>query len=163
MGTKSLRPRSGTTALTGVRGEATPSNWQLADSNGDHWYYWFDTNGGLRKTDAATFEAAGFNYNTGGHLVGDVIGGTGAGFGQASQMHTLLVKKTGIANNTATPILTVTVPNGNHAAGIRITLLGSLGTGTDTFESSRIAIGTIVLARQTGANVVATAVALTNA
>jgi hypothetical protein len=74
-----------------------------------------------------------------------------------------IVKKTGIADNTATSVLTVTVPNVNAAAAIKLTFVASLGTGTDTFESTRVADGNVVLARQAGANVVATAVALTGA
>lgn len=105
-----------------------------------------------------------FNYqNTGGLSAARLVVGAAATPGSAAIHSAIVVKKTGIADNTATDILTVTVPNGNHAAALRVLLLGSLGTGTDTFESSRVAQGTIVLARQTGANVVATAVALTNA
>jgi hypothetical protein len=74
----------------------------------------------------------------------------------------LIVKKTGIADNTATDVITVTVPNANHAAAIRLTIVSSNGS-TDAFESTRVAVGMVVLARTTGANAVATAVALTNA
>lgn len=74
---------------------------------------------------------------------------------------TRLVKKvTGIADNTATDVLTVTIPNANHAATIKITLLSSNGS-TDAFESSRTAEGAVVVARTTGANAVAAAAALT--
>jgi hypothetical protein len=89
--------------------------------------------------------------------------GASATPGSATSVRSLVHKKTGIADNTATDLLTVTVPNGNHAAAIRLVLVGTLGTGTDTFESTRVALGMVVLARQTGANVVATAVALSNA
>lgn len=84
-----------------------------------------------------------------------LIRGTVSGVGAATCIDTLLVKKLAIADNTATSLITVTVPNANHAAAIRVTLLATLGTGTDAFESSRVATGTIVLARTTGANVVA--------
>lgn len=86
-------------------------------------------------------------------------GGTGAA-GAAGTLTRLVVRKTGIANNTATAVITVTVPNGMHAAAIRLTILGHLGTGTDTFESARCAEGLIVLARQTGAATVAVAATL---
>lgn len=63
-------------------------------------------------------------------------------------------KVTGIADNTATAVATVTVPNANHAAAIKVTILSSNGS-TDAFESSRVATGTVVVARTTGANAVA--------
>lgn len=88
-----------------------------------------------------------------------VSGGTGAA-GAAATVTRLVVKKTGIADNTATAMITVTVPNANHAAAIRLTILGTLGAGTDTFESSRCGEGLVVIARQVGANVVAAAATL---
>ena len=87
--------------------------------------------------------------------------GADASPGAATQASSFVVKKTGIADNTATDLVTVTVPNGNHSAAIRITLLAALGPGTDTFESSRVAVGTVVVARQTGANAVGVASTLT--
>lgn len=95
-----------------------------------------------------------------------VIASTAAQIGGAAAAATTLrgitKKVTGIADNTATDVLTVTVPNANHAAAIRLTLLSSNGS-TDAFESSRTAQGLVVLARTTGANVVATAAALSDA
>lgn len=82
--------------------------------------------------------------------------------GSATTCHRTVFKKTAIADNTATDIITVTVPNANHAAAIKLTFLSSNGS-TDAFESSRAAVGLVVLARTAGANVVATAIALTNA
>jgi hypothetical protein len=82
--------------------------------------------------------------------------------GGATTYKKMLFKKTGVADNTATAILTVTVPNGNHAASIRLWLMSSNG-GADAFESTRVAQGLVVLARTTGANVVASAVALADA
>lgn len=74
---------------------------------------------------------------------------------------TKIVKKvTGIADNTATDVLTVTVPNANHAASIDMTFLCSTGS-TDAFESSRTARGTVVLARTTGVATVAAVASLT--
>lgn len=83
--------------------------------------------------------------------------------GAATSVYGVVKKVTGIADNTATDVLTVTVPNGNHAAAVRLTVVASLGTGTDAFESTRTALGVVVVARQLGANAAATAVALTNA
>lgn len=77
----------------------------------------------------------------------------------ATTANRIIIKKTGIADNTATAIVTVTVPNANHAAAIKLTFLSSNGS-TDAFESSRCAQGTVVLARTTGANVVAAVAAL---
>lgn len=71
-------------------------------------------------------------------------------------------KVTGIADNTATDVLTVTIPNANHAAAIKVTFLTSNGS-TDAFESSRVATGHVVVARTTGANAVATAAAIDDA
>jgi hypothetical protein len=84
-------------------------------------------------------------------MANEYLGGPSAA---ATSLHRVLFKKTGIADNTATDILTVTVPNANHAASIRLRFLASLGS-TDAFESSRVAEGMVVLARTTGANVVA--------
>lgn len=83
--------------------------------------------------------------------------GTTTEVGAAAHATTKIFKKTGIADNTATSVITVTVPNANHAAAIRLTMLATMGVGTDAFESSRVATGTVVLARTTGANVVAAA------
>jgi hypothetical protein len=78
--------------------------------------------------------------------------------GGASSIARKINKKTGIADNTATAVFTVTVPNANHAACIRVIALGSSGS-TDAFESSAVLEGQIVVARTTGANAVVTAAA----
>jgi hypothetical protein len=78
----------------------------------------------------------------------------------ATSTRTLVKKVTGIADNSATDVATVTIPNGNHAATIRVTILSSNGS-TDAFESSRTALGQVVLARTTGVATVATAATLT--
>lgn len=81
------------------------------------------------------------------------LGGTSGG---AGVLDALVVRKTGIADNTATDIITVTVPNAEHNAAIFLDILGHLGAGTDTSESSRCATGVVVLARKTGEATVAT-------
>lgn len=43
-----------------------PSGHVYEDTAGNAWYIWVDTNGAPRVTDAATAEAAGFNWLTGG-------------------------------------------------------------------------------------------------
>ena len=85
---------------------------------------------------------------------------TGGVAAAATTEHKVIKKVTGIADNTATDVFTVTVPNANHAAAVKITLLSSNGS-TDAFESSRVAVGTVVLARTTGANVSAAVSTLT--
>jgi hypothetical protein len=93
---------------------------------------------------------------------------SGADFGNrpgyAGNVSSLAGVKTGIANNTATSIISITVPSGNQNAAIELSLVGWLGTGTDISESTRYAFGAIVLARQTGSvDTVAAAAALTSA
>lgn len=84
------------------------------------------------------------------------VGGAAAA---ATACRKLVKKVTGIADNTATDVLTVTIPNANHAAVVRLLLLSSNGS-TDAFESSRTASGSVVIARTTGANAVAAASAI---
>lgn len=88
---------------------------------------------------------------------GLTIGGTSGDVGQGNTCQALIVKKTGIADNTATSVINVSVPNGNHAAALRLTMLATCAVGTDAFESSRVATGTVVVARTTNANAVAAA------
>jgi hypothetical protein len=90
------------------------------------------------------------------------VGGSstlGGAAGAATTSSKLVKKVTGIADNSGTAVLTVTVPNGNHAASIDLVFLSSNGS-TDAFESSRTSRGTIILARTTGAATVATPITL---
>jgi len=80
--------------------------------------------------------------------------------GYAGNVSQLVGLKTAIADNTATSIIRVTVPNGMLNAGIKIDLVAWLGAGTDASESTRVASGFIALARQTGATVVGVAATL---
>lgn len=70
----------------------------------------------------------------------------------------------GIADATATTVLTITIPNAAHAALIELQILASLGAGgaIGAFEESLVAYGQIVVTRTAGVNAVATAIALTN-
>lgn len=77
----------------------------------------------------------------------------------ATSVKRLLKKVTGLADNTATDVLTVTIPNANHAAGVKLSFLSSNGS-TDAFESSRVAEGFVVLARTAGVATVAGVAAL---
>lgn len=63
-------------------------------------------------------------------------------------------KKTGIADNTATDVVKVYVPNENAAFAVRVTLLAVMNGSTDDHESARVATGTWVGIRQAGANLV---------
>lgn len=85
---------------------------------------------------------------------------TGGLAAAATTSQKIIKKVTGIADNTATAVLTVTVPNANHAAGILLSFVSSNGS-TDAFESTRVAQGFVVLARTAGANVVPAAATLT--
>lgn len=82
-----------------------------------------------------------------------------AGAGLANCVQVFYAKKTGVADNTATDLLTVTVPNANQSATLFLFLVSANGS-TDAFESSRGAFGQVTIARTTGANVVAAAATL---
>lgn len=79
--------------------------------------------------------------------------------GGATSLAQLPKKVTGIADNSATTVLTVTVPNGAHGASIKLRFLSYNGS-TDAHESSRTAEGMVVLARTAGVDTVAAAVAI---
>lgn len=114
----------------------------------------------------ATFSLVSGSYSAGMTVSGSIsqaaiLGTSGAaslylgGVEAAASSYTKRVyTKTGIADNSATAVVTVTVPNGNHAAMIRVTAMGTVGS-TDAFESTAVAEAIIVLTRITGANVVA--------
>lgn len=83
----------------------------------------------------------------------------GATAGAATSAKRILIKKTGINDNSATNVITVTVPNSAQAACIKLRILSSNGS-TDAFESSRCAEGMVVLARTAGVDTVAAVAAL---
>ena len=63
----------GFTRLVGASGPGArvrPSGIIIQDNGGFDYYLWVDTAGVIRTTDAATAEAPGFNWNTGGTKVG---------------------------------------------------------------------------------------------
>lgn len=66
-----------------------------------------------------------------------------------------------INNNSATTVLTASVPNANQSAVIELKFIATLGS-TDAFESTRYATANIVVARTAGAATVITASALAN-
>lgn len=73
---KSTSPVAGFTRLTssgtigGVPGPVTPSGLILQDHEGYDYYLWVATDGELHVTDAETAEAAGFDWDSGGTVVG---------------------------------------------------------------------------------------------
>lgn len=79
--------------------------------------------------------------------------------GGANSRDAIMKTVTSIADNSATTVLTVTVPNGNHAAVVRLLLLSSNGS-TDAYESSRAAQGLVVIQRNSGVATAATAAAI---
>lgn len=93
-------------------------------------------------------------------LTGNQLQGGAAGAALTSTR--LLKKVTAIADNTATAVLTVTVPNVAVAAVLNITILSSLGAGgaIGAFEVSNTGRGQIVIARTAGVATVATAATL---
>jgi hypothetical protein len=62
--------RLGFSRLTKERGAAMPSGLNLQDKNGNDWCLWFDTTGDLRTAEAATVEAAAFNPESSGTVLG---------------------------------------------------------------------------------------------
>jgi hypothetical protein len=66
-------------------------------------------------------------------------------------------KKTNLADNTATDIIKVYVPNANAAFAVKVTLLAVMNGSTDDHESARVGSLTWVGIRQTGANLVTAA------
>lgn len=103
-----------------------------------------DTNSGLKlspKGTGAIFTNAADMYQ-------------GASAGAAASRQTLLKATTAIPDATPTAIATVTVPNANHSAVLRVLVAATL-TGADAYESTRVVEYQVVLSRTTGANVVA--------
>lgn len=100
--------------------------------------------------------------NTGGVSIAREVIGADAGAGGAATAARAILAKAAIPDNTATAILTVTVPNAINAASIELTLLSSNGADRP-YESTRVAKGLVVLTRIAGAAVVAVATALAQA
>lgn len=80
----------------------------------------------------------------------------------ATSTYELVKKVTAIADAVATDVITVTVPNANHAAVVMVDFVCSTGS-TDAFESTRTAQGRAVLARTTGVATVAAVATLEQA
>lgn len=83
--------------------------------------------------------------------LGTILGGTSqSGAGVVS---TSIIKKTAIADNTATDLVTVTVPNSNQSTVFEVLLRSTL-TGANAYESTRVSKWYVTVARKTGANAV---------
>jgi hypothetical protein len=87
----------GFTRFSGETNVSRPSGLVLEGANGTSYYFWFDNNGSLRATDAATAEAAAFNWQTGGTIIG---GGTASGITAIAS----LTGSVGTANDAMTAI-----------------------------------------------------------
>jgi len=87
---------------------------------------------------------------------------SGSTGGNQGSYHSIIKRSSAnINNNTATTVLTASVPNLNNSATIRLKFLATLGL-TDAFESTRYAEAFIVVARIAGGATVVTASALAN-
>jgi hypothetical protein len=84
------------------------------------------------------------------------LGGTGVA-AAATTLTSITKVVTGIADATATDLVTVTIPNAAHAGVVHVRLLGSLGAGgaIGAFECSAVLEGNIPFARTAGVNAVA--------
>lgn len=82
---------------------------------------------------------------------GEFLGGASAA---VTTLHRLLNRKTPVTDNTATDLFTVTIPNGDHAACVRVLALATL-IGADNRESSRVVEYMVILTRVTGTAAVA--------
>lgn len=85
---------------------------------------------------------------------GAVIGAATAN--AAGGLRDWTAKLTGVADNTATTLFEVTVPNANHAAAIELTFIASV----NNFHSSRVAKGLVVVSRDADDDTVAVVAAL---
>lgn len=87
---------------------------------------------------------------------GVILGASGAGSAKSVNHYNKSV--TGIADATATDILTVTVPNAAHSASIEVILNGSLGAGgaIGANEATGTVVYNVSIARTAGVNAVAT-------
>jgi hypothetical protein len=108
--------------------------------------------------------AAGANKQVDTLAIASLVAGTTATPGAAGQAITVINRKTAVVDNTATSIFTVTCPNTEQAAIVEVILMASAKkTAGATYESTRVAVGYVVFDRTTGAALVGTATALTNA
>jgi hypothetical protein len=116
-----------------------PSIIVYTDTAGYQWGFWFDSNGVLRSAEPATYEAAGFNFDTGGTVVGlsknFSTASQGAGFASDTYVTNsgLLVPTSGlVAGMRVTWRLTATKTAAGTATPIYTIRLGAAGTVADT-------------------------------
>mgnify|MGYP001571168226 CR=1 FL=1 len=142
-----------------LQASGTAGNVALATNGSDRWQVQGDGPLVASADNSYDIGASGATRPRDTYIAGRYyIGGSGT----ATSASKLTKKVTGIADNTATDVLTVTIPNANHAAAIKLTFLSSNGS-TDAFESSRVATGHVVVARTTGVVTVTTAAAIDDA
>lgn len=89
--------------------------------------------------------------------------GSAAGGGDAGSVTEFRKQTTGIADNTATSVITVTIPNGSHSAYIRLRIRAALGAGgaVGADEASGLVQYDVIVTRVTGVNAVRNAAAST--
>ena len=134
-----------------VLGQVTGTNF-LCGAGGQ--VYW-----STRSTMQSTADSqVGFGNNANTTLASVDFGPSGG----ALTSRRLQKKITGIADNSTTAVFTVTIPNANHACGIRLMFVSSNGS-TDAWESTRAMSGMVVLTRVLNADTVAVAVTATDA
>lgn len=107
-----------------------------------------DANGNTRK---ATLAQLRTQLNTGAQAYAPSTAGA------AATKNKITKSVASIANNTATDVLTVTIPNAAHTAMVRVTLVGSLGAGgaIGANEATGTISYDIAIARTAGVNAVA--------
>lgn len=106
------------------------------------------TGGAQSLSGTKTFESI-ISNNTIFNAGTNILGATTVNAAKAASSFT--GKITGVVDNTATAILSMSVPNADHAAAVKLTLLGTVAN----FHSSRVAEGLVVISRDAGDDTVA--------
>jgi len=114
------------------------------------------TDTGISRISAGVFGiGTGAAGSTAGQVAsaGYMLGGVAAA---ATSARKIIKTASSVADNTAFDVFTVTVPNANHAAAIKLTFLAA----NSVYESARCAEGMVVVSRKTGVNAAAAAATL---
>lgn len=128
-----ITPRDGSTGACSIRGAGS---------------YYFDGPVGIGNPDTAITRASANSF----------VFGSFPSAGSATTRTEIAKSVTAIANNTATAVLTFTVPNAAHSASFLVELVGSSGAGgsVGANESTQSARYQVDIARTAGVNAVAT-------
>lgn len=105
---------------------------------------------------AGTVPVSGSSGTFTGAVTGASMNGITQTSGAASSVARLTKSLTGLADNTATDALTITVPNAKHSARIRVSILGQLGAGgaIGAGEAAHAITYDFVIVRTAGVNAV---------